>query len=127
MEPSASFPCSEEITTYSDPKPEESSSRLAIIVLLRHSLMSSDLRLGLPSVFFFSGFLTWSLRTFLLAPMRATRANHLDFLHMVILIIPDEEHNSRCFLLYSFSGLLFLIRRTIIFLFSTSLRFNLFA
>jgi hypothetical protein len=77
MEPGGSLPCSQE--PY--PEPERSSPYHLIPSLLRSILiLSTHLRLGLPSRLFPSGFPTNILYVFLVSPIRATCPAHLIFL-----------------------------------------------
>ncbi|PNF20029.1 hypothetical protein B7P43_G05941, partial [Cryptotermes secundus] len=57
-------------------------------------ILSTHLRLGLPSGLFPSGFPTNFLYAFLFATIRATRPAHLILLDFFILIILGEEYNS---------------------------------
>jgi hypothetical protein len=57
MEPEASLPCSQEPSTGPYPKPDRSSPYHLFLSKI-HFNISSHLRLGLPSGFFPSGFLT---------------------------------------------------------------------
>jgi hypothetical protein len=62
---------------------------ISIIPIL---ILSSYLRLGLPTGSFPSGFLTIILYAFLIAPMRVTCPAHLVLLHSIILIIFCEVY-----------------------------------
>jgi hypothetical protein len=57
-------------------------------------ILSTDLRLRLPSGLFPSGFPTNHLYVFLLSPIRATCSDHLILLDLIILIILGEEYKS---------------------------------
>jgi hypothetical protein len=64
-------------------------------------MLSIDLRLGLPSGLFPSGFPTNNLYTFIFYPIRATCPAHLILLDFIILIILSEEfpvHNIQSYL-----------------------------
>ena len=65
-------------------------------------LLSSHLRLDLPSGLFPSSFLTKTLYTPLLSPMRATCPVHLILLDFIIRTILGEEYRSLSSSLYSF-------------------------
>jgi hypothetical protein len=58
-------------------------------------MLSTHLRLGLPSSLFHSVFLTNTLHTFLLRPIRATCPDHFILLNLIILITLGEEYKSR--------------------------------
>jgi hypothetical protein len=68
MEPEGSLLCSQEPSTGPYPEPDKSHpiSRRSILILSTH------LRLGLPSGLFPSGFRTYILYAFLFSPIRAT-------------------------------------------------------
>jgi hypothetical protein len=62
-------------------------------------ILSTHLRLGLPSGLFLSGVLTNNVYAFVFFPIRATCPSHLALLDMVILIILGEKYKSRSSLL----------------------------
>jgi hypothetical protein len=66
-------------------------------------ILSTRLRLGLPSGLFPSGFPTNNLHAVLLSPFRAPCPAHL-ILHSIILIILDKKYKSRSSSLCSFSA-----------------------
>jgi hypothetical protein len=55
-------------------------------------ILSTHLRLGIPSGLFPSGFPTNILYAFLVSPIRATRPAHLILLNLIILIMFGEEY-----------------------------------
>jgi hypothetical protein len=55
-------------------------------------ILSTQLRLGLPSGLFLSGFHTNITYAFLLAPILATYPSHLIRLDLIIIIILGEEY-----------------------------------
>jgi hypothetical protein len=57
-------------------------------------ILSSHLRLGLPSGLFPSGFQTKILFAFLISPMRTTCHSHLDFLALIIVLYKYQEVKS---------------------------------
>jgi hypothetical protein len=81
MEPEGSIPNSQELSTCSYPEPDQSSPLHPILILSTH------LRLGLPSGFFPSGFPTNNLYAFLFSPISATWPTHLILFDLIILII----------------------------------------
>ena len=75
-------------------------------------MLSSHLRLGLPSDLFHSGFPTKTLYTPLLSPIRAICPAHLILLHFITLTIFGEQYrslsSSLCSFLHSLVTLSFL-------------------
>jgi hypothetical protein len=88
MEPGGSLPCSQEPSTgpYSEPDRSNPSHPISILIL------STYLRLGLPSGLFPFGFPTNILYTFLFSPIHATCHVHLILIDLIILIILGEEY-----------------------------------
>jgi hypothetical protein len=91
MEPEGSLPCSQEPSTGPYPEPYKSNPHhpISIRSIL---ILSTDLRLGLPSGLFPSGLPTNILYAFLVFPIRATCPAHLTLLDLIILIILGEEY-----------------------------------
>jgi hypothetical protein len=86
MEPKGTLLCSQDPTTGPYHEPDESSPHPPT-VSVRTILMSSHLRLGLPSRLFPSGFPTKVLYALPISPMRATCPSHLipDLITRIIL------------------------------------------
>jgi hypothetical protein len=91
MEPEGSLPCSQEPSTVVYLEPDQSS--LSHPTSLSSNLvLSTHLRLRLPSGLFSSGFPTNILYAFLVSPIRATWPAHLILLVLIILIILGQEY-----------------------------------
>jgi hypothetical protein len=90
-------------STCSYPEPDQSSPHHPHPTSSRSILiLCTNLRLGLPSGLFPSGFLTNNLYAFLFSPIHATWHTHLILLDLIILIILDEEYKSRSFSLWKY-------------------------
>ena len=94
MEPEGSSPYSQEPTNCPYPGPEWSrpfphpTSQRSILIL------SSHLRLGVPSDLIPSAFPTNALYALLLSPIRARCPAHLSFLDLIIRMIFGEENRA---------------------------------
>jgi hypothetical protein len=73
------------------PEPHQSNPYHSILSKI-HLILSTHLRLGLPSGLFPFGFPTNILYAFLFAPIRATWPAHLILIELTILIILGEEY-----------------------------------
>jgi hypothetical protein len=92
-EPQGLLPSSQEASTCSYPEPYHSSPLHPFLISLRAILiLSTHLRLGLPSGLFPSGFPTNILYVFLLSPIRATFTAYLILLDSIILTILSEYY-----------------------------------
>jgi hypothetical protein len=89
--PEGSLPCSQQLSTGPYPKPDQSSTYHPILSLYDPFIMNPQLRLGLLSVLFPSGFPIKILYAFLFSPIRATFPANLILLDLIILIIRDEK------------------------------------
>jgi hypothetical protein len=78
------IPCSQEPSTGPYPEPHQLIYTIHSISLRSILILSTHLRLGLPSGLFPSGFHTNIRCTFLFSPIRATRLVHLTLLDLVI-------------------------------------------
>jgi hypothetical protein len=99
MEPEGSLPHSQVTATCLYPEPAQSSPYPHIPLSL---ILSSNLRFGLPSGLFPSGFPTKTLSTTLPSPVRATCPTHPIFLDLITRTIVDEEYSSWSFSVWSF-------------------------
>jgi hypothetical protein len=82
-----SLPCSQEPSTDPYPEPDQSRPYYPILSLFTSILiLYTDLRLGLPSGLYPSGFPTNTLYAFLLSPILATCPAHIILLNLIILI-----------------------------------------
>jgi hypothetical protein len=86
-----SLPCLQEPSTGPYPEPDRSSP-YHTISLRSVWILSTHLRLGLPSGLFPFGFPTNVLNAFLLSPIRATCPAHFILLDLTILIMFGEEY-----------------------------------
>jgi hypothetical protein len=89
MEPDGSLPCSQEPSTNVCPEPDQSSPHP--ISLRSILILSTHLRLGLPSGLFPSGFPTNMLYVFLFSPIHVTYPAHLILFDLIILITFGEQ------------------------------------
>ena len=94
MEPEGSLPHSQASATCPYPGPAQSSPHTHIPSWRSNPILSTNLRLGLPSGLFPSGFPTKNLYTPLSSPIRATCPAHLIFLDFITRTILGEEYRS---------------------------------
>jgi hypothetical protein len=90
MELKSSVSCSQKLATCPNPASNQSSPQPVILFISRPVLiLSSHLRLGLPSGLFPQGFLTKILctRKRLLSPMRAACSTHLILLDLISTVV----------------------------------------
>jgi hypothetical protein len=91
MEPERSIPNSQELSTCSYTESDQSSQHHPILLLqdifLYILILSTHLRLGLPSGHFPAGFPTKNLYVFLFSTNRATRPAYLILLDLIILFL----------------------------------------
>ena len=94
MEPDGSLQHSQMPATCPYPEPARSSPYTHIYFLKIHLILSSHLRLGLPSGLFTSGFPTKTLHTPPLSPIRAPCPAHLILLDFIIRTILGVQYRS---------------------------------
>jgi hypothetical protein len=102
MDPEVSSPNSQDLSTYKYPEPDPSRSHHPILSLQDPPILSTHLRLGLPSGLFPSGFSTNDLYVVVFSSIRATCPTHLILIDFIILIVLGEEYKSRSSSLCSF-------------------------
>jgi len=103
MEPEGSLPHSQIPATCPYPEPARSSPHPPHLTSWRSILiLSSHLRLGLPTCLFHSGFTTKTLYTPLLYPLRAAWSSHLFLLDLITRTIFGEQYRSLSSSLCSF-------------------------
>jgi hypothetical protein len=94
MEPESSFLCSQELATGSYPEPDQSCPYSHTPFLLRSILiLSAHLHPLMSSEWFFpSDILIQFLYAFLVFSMRATCSANVILLHLITLVISEEEY-----------------------------------
>jgi hypothetical protein len=102
MEPEGSLPYLQEPSSGPYPEPDQSSPYHPVHSLRSILILSTHLRLGIPSDLFTCGFLTKTLCEFLFSPIRATRPTHFILRDVIIVIILGEECRLRSSTLCSF-------------------------
>jgi hypothetical protein len=87
MEPEGSLPCSQQPSTGLYPEPDQSNPSIPPYLSKVHLILSTHLRLGLPSGLLPPGFPTNILYAFLFSPIRAACPEQLILLDLIILIL----------------------------------------
>ena len=101
MEHECSVLCPQEPTTGPCPEPDQSSPRPSIRFLSSILILSSNLRLYLPSSLFPVCFPTNVLYAFIFSPMRAACPTPFIFLDLLTLLIFVEKYKSGSLSIYS--------------------------